>query len=143
MPFVRGRFYMNPAMGEALEEARARAEEGNAAHGSEEESTGHDSSKGQERDGHGRFRPGRHGEAPEPGPVHRMEIEHAEGGFVTRVHRAPQEGAHDAREAGDESGANRAMHCGNHSTHVFTNAHELAEFVREELSRHHKGSPSH
>lgn len=88
MPFIQGRYHMNPAAGQALEAAReaeaamlaleqATKEEGNAeGEKSGDESTSPDDAKG---------------------PVHRIEIEasevvpphsgRAERGFVARVHR--------------------------------------------------------
>lgn len=94
MPFIRGRYHINPVAGEALEAAR-EAEAAllaleQAAHASDE------------RDGDA-VSPG---SAPAKGPVHHIEIEAAEmvpahsgrasRGFVTRVHRTilPQPGGH-------------------------------------------------
>ncbi len=148
MPMIRGRYYMNPAMGEALEEARARAEEGNAPRGSEDEvaDDGH-APRGlhphqrdeHERDAHGKF--------VAPGPVHRVEIESAEGGFIARLHRHPPHGRYDgahhpdgeAHRDGNEAHDAHAMEMPSArpspEVHVFTHHHDLVNFLRDELEK--------
>ncbi len=144
MPMIRGRYYMNPAMGQALEEARARAEEGNAPRGSEEEiADGGEESRrrdARERDGRGRF--------AAPGPVRHVEIECAEGGYIARLHRHPPSADGDGRD-GDErepmasrrgsDGVSRHDAAGMPSppeVHVFSHHHDLVDFLREELGKH-------
>jgi hypothetical protein len=154
MPMIRGRYYMNPVMGEALEEARARAEEGNAPRGSEEEVAGEGEGShhtdGRERDAQGKF--------VAPGPIHHVEIECAEGGYVARVHRHPApSSAHadaggpeghphersslrqvdEARYSGDRHYASQSPARHAHpEVHVFANHNDLADFMREELGKH-------
>lgn len=154
MPMIRGRYYMNPVMGEALEEARARAGEGNAPRGSEEEVAGKGEGShpadGRERDAHGKFLA--------PGPIHHVEIECAEGGYVARVHRHPAaSSAHsevDGREGYPHERSAWRHHDEAHDAgdahypiqspvpharpevHVFANHNDLAEFMREELGKH-------
>ena len=99
MPFIRGRYHINPTMGEALEAAReaeaallaleqqARAQRGSGAD--------------PDSDGDGESDDGGESTAaagPGAGPVHRVEIEaaavvpshsgRAARGFVARVHRS-------------------------------------------------------
>ena len=152
MPMIRGRYYMNPVMGEALEEARARAEEGNAPRGSEEEVAGEGSrpADGRERDAHGKF--------VAPQPIHHVEIECAEGGYVARVHRHPAPSSMHADADGPEGYPHERSGLRHHDeahdardahypiqspvphprpeVHVFANHNDLAEFMREELGKH-------
>lgn len=141
MPFIRGRYHMNPTMGAALEAAR-EAEAALAAleqHAREQRADGNGSSDGS----------GDSADAPEEatpsaeagaGPVHRVEIEAAEvvpphagraaRGFVARVHRltTPNSGA-------AETGSVRTKAP---ETHVFSDHRELVNFLGGELG---KGQP--
>ena len=112
MPVINGRFYMNPAMGSALERARFAegqgGSDGNAGRGEDVA-----------RDGQGRFAPA--------GPVHHVQIEAGDGGFVARVHRSPGEA--DGGVPGQTGAAPQP------TSHVFTNHHDLVEFLRNELGR--------
>lgn len=139
MPMIRGRYHMNPAMGQALEEARARAEEGNAPRGSEEEiADGGEESRrrdARERDGRGRV--------AAPGPLHRVEIECAEGGYIARLHRHPPSANGDEREpiaprrGSDGVGWHDAAGMPSRpEIHVFSHHHDLVDFLREELGKH-------
>ena len=142
MPMIRGRYHMNPAMGQALEEARARAEEGNAPRGSEEEiADGSEESRrrdARERDGRGRF--------VAPGPVHHVEIECAEGGYIARLHRHSPSADGDGREAiashhapGEAGDHGAAGMLSRPEVHVFGHHHDLVDFLREELGKHRSG----
>jgi hypothetical protein len=132
MPMIRGRYYMNPVMGQALEEARAREAEGNAPRGSEEWAAGQNADG---RDARGRFQPMQNSGPAQDGPVHRMEIHCAEGGYAAHVFRHPPEHAVDA---GEPASAGRSFSSapGRPAIHVFTNHHDLAQFVEDELGKH-------
>ena len=131
MPFINGRYYINPVMGEALEAAR----EAEAALRALEDGP------------HQAFGSGI-GEADKAGPekkqdapIHRVEIEAAEmvpansgratRGFMARVHRQPAssvaEGHSGLRSPGSDAG--RA------ETHVFSNHRDLVSFLRDELAK--------
>jgi hypothetical protein len=163
MPMFGPRYHMNPAMGRALEEARAMHEE--PATPKDGEELKHESAPG--RDTHGRF--------TAPGPVHRVEIQRANGGFIASVHRNPGigpvtaagQGIHASEEFTSHGAlggvahdlAEDAMHGGNgaaqgtafgHVTggvpangglghpevHVFSSHHDLVNFLNTELGRH-------
>jgi hypothetical protein len=110
MPLINGRFYMNPAAGTALE--RARIAEGQ---GSGEENSGQVADG--PRDAQGRF--------AAAGPVHHVEIEAGDGGFVARVHRSPVEPANGSPSHGGVPPQP--------ATHVFADHNDLVEFLRNEL----------
>lgn len=113
MPMIHGRYYMNPAMGAAVERARAAEE------------APEDGANGQsQRDAHGRF--------VAPGAVHHVEIEVADGGYLARLHRHPQGGHESAPlpSPGDGGLPPRP------SSHVFTDHNDLVEFLRDELGKH-------
>lgn len=141
MPFVKGRYYMNRVLGEALEGAR-EAEAALAG------------LQAQEQDGNGGAASEKQGK--EKGPIQRLEIERAEmvpahsgrgeAGYVARVHRkgaAPQSAAEaDDGFASDESaqgqsGARRGGEPPQVETHVFNNHHDLVSFLRDELAKDH------
>jgi hypothetical protein len=132
MPFIRGRYHINPVLGEALEAAREA--EGALVALEQEEQSGKDASRGK-------------------APVHRVEIEAAElvpshsgrggRGYVARVHRSaasPQDGERDFAGAGGKtakSGLQGASPCGEGGsqmeTHVFANHGDLINFLHDEL----------
>jgi len=135
MPFINGRYYINPVMGEALEAAReaeaALAALENRAH----EDAGADSENAND--------PGK--KAKPDGPIHRVEIEAAEvvpahsgraaHGFVARVHRQSVNrvpGGHGAPSP-QGTGASRA------ETHVFGDHRDLVSFLRDELRKDELG----
>jgi hypothetical protein len=116
MPFIKGRYYLNPTMGAALEAAR----EAEAALLAQQGDTGDPSASNDDAGI----------PADSKGPIHHVEIEASEvvpahsgraaGGFVARVHRsAPQP---SARAATPE-------------THVFTDHRDLVNFLRDELAK--------
>ncbi|MFY9690148.1 MAG: hypothetical protein WA369_03630 [Candidatus Acidiferrales bacterium] len=144
MPFIRGRYHMNPTMGAALEAAReaeaallaleqhAREQRGNTG-GTDSDACG-ESGDGAESTTSG----------PEAGtgPVHRVEIEAAEvvpshsgraaRGFVARVHRA-------ATPANGNANAARGALTPPPETHVFSDHHDLANFLGAELAKGQRG----
>jgi hypothetical protein len=138
MPFVRGRYHINPTMGEALEAAReaeaallALEEQARAqrANGSDPNSGG----DGESDDGTESTEPAGEG----TGPVHRVEIEaaavvpshsgRAARGFVARVHRSevPQNGS---------SNATRGTLTSAPETHVFSDHRDLVNFLGDALA---------
>ncbi len=132
MPFIRGRYHINPVLGEALEAAR-EAESALMALEQEEQS-GKDASRGK-------------------APVHRVEIEAAElvpshsgrggRGYVARVHRSverPQDAEGDFAGAGGKTAKGiqgATSSCGEGGskpeTHVFANHGDLVNFLHDEL----------
>jgi hypothetical protein len=139
MPFIRGRYHINPTMGEALEAAReaeaallaleqqARAQRAN---GSDLDSDG----EGESDDGTESTPSAGAG----TGPVHHVEIEAAEvvpshsgraaRGFVARVHRSGTTGNGNA-------GATRGALTPPPETHVFSDHRDLVNFLGAELAK--------
>jgi hypothetical protein len=147
MPFIRGRYHINPIMGEALEAAR-EAEEALLAL-EHESRDGHDSTNDQ-ADGFASSYPADRaiGQAAS-GPIHRVEIEaaemvpshsgRAERGFVARVHRHLALDAHDA-PAGAASqvvphGSPHGSATPQPETHVFSDHRDLVNFLHDELAK--------
>ena len=159
MPFINGRYHMNPALGQALEDARSAAEELLASDDASRSSSDDDFAD-------------RAASSDEKGPIHRIEIESAEvvpghtgratHGFVARVHRkvsvgaqqvvppgrrqnrAPEAPVRGARESVEPGGS---VVSGNESwlgaadtpqlrpeTHVFADHRDLLDFLRSELA---------
>lgn len=135
MPMIRGRYYMNPVMGQALEEARVREAEGNAPRGSEDEPTQNTDG----RDAQGRFLPMQHSGPAQEGPVHHMDIHCAEGGYVAHVFRHPPGHAVDVSEPASAGWSSSSVpgnsSPGRPAVHIFTNHHDLAQFVEDELGK--------
>ncbi len=148
MPMVNGRFYMNPALGAGMEEARSQTGGGDLREGSGEIEFGNAPGVGT-------------GAGPQGanGPVHRVEIEAANGGFMARLLRhpagvqtadgfAPRGGAMALRADGngDDVPATRGggaavvtRQAGNGAPrgelHVFTHHQDLIDFLKRELTR--------
>lgn len=135
MPFIRGRYHINPIMGEALEAAREAA----TLALEHQSSDAHD-----QADGFASPHAGEHAtERASSAPVHRIEIEasemvpahsgRAERSFVARVHRHPTLDAN-----GDfASASHRASHSSlpaHSETQVFSNHRDLVNFLHDELS---------
>jgi hypothetical protein len=150
MPFIKGRYHVNPTMGEALEAAR-EAESALLAlqRGAQ---SGASSTSGARAD------PGDDANSSDDpnatvasGPIHRVEIEAAElvpshsgrasRGFVARVHRA-------SAPADDSSAAPSHATAGTDGwrsaspastppaeTHVFSDHRDLVSFLRDELAK--------
>ena len=128
MPYIRGRYYMNPVVGDALEAAReaeaalqALEHAAKVARGDtgEEDDAGAGSSNGNGSYANGSSASGGSGvnsnadayAKSAPGPIHRVEIEAAElvpahsgraqRGFVARIHRRANGNAANAPVPGD------------------------------------------
>lgn len=151
MPFIRGRYHINPIAGAALEAAREAEEALAAREGSDGGAGPHSKASA---DGQG-------AEQAAQGRIHRVEIEAAEvvpshsgrgqGGFVARIHRASDVAGPSGAPAGDygfaaspasaavRSSGVRAHGSGDAGepteTHVFTNHQDLADFLRDEFEK--------
>lgn len=140
MPMIRGRYHINPAMGQALEAAREaeaalRALQPGRGDGGSGESDG-----GGEADDD--FAPPRNAPsaraAQAKGPIHRVEIEAAElapahsgramRGFVARVHRGEAPASHGAPRGG---AAPQAGSRPSAETHVFAHHGDLVNFLHD------------
>ncbi|HWZ54158.1 MAG TPA: hypothetical protein VNV84_05350 [Candidatus Acidoferrales bacterium] len=123
MPFIRGRYHMNPVAGQALEAAR----QAEAAFQALE----HAAKRGQESDDPEDSR-GNGSPRGEAAPIHHVEIEAAElvpshsgraqRGFVARVHRKSPAGATPASNPAPE-------------THVFAHHNDLTDFLNDEFAK--------
>ena len=157
MPFIRGRYHINPVLGEAMEAAReteaALAALENAA--ARENDGGSDDFGGDEAGS----------KKAAKGPVHRVEIEAAElvpshtgraaRGYVARVHRQSA-GDVDETQGATEAGSDASYRGGGSEaisgrgkfgargrapaappaeTHVFADHRDLVSFLREELGK--------
>jgi len=137
MPFVRGRYYINRVLGEALEGAR-EAEAALAA--LQEEEKGSDLAESGNRKGNARE------------PIRRVEIETAQvvpahsgratRGYVARIHRQPPavldpaEGDEFAASRGSAGAVDRLTTEPQYvETHAFDNHHDLVSFLRDQLGR--------
>lgn len=138
MPFIRGRYHINPIAGQALEAAREAEEALAALHPDDHEDSGADGYE---------WEPGGSGKDAK-GPIHRVEIETASlvpahsgqagRGFVARIHRAaylPQV-AGDAGRGGSGPSSQSAITVPQKpETHVFANDGDLVDFLQRELAR--------
>jgi hypothetical protein len=154
MTFIRGRYHINPIMGEALEAAR-EAEAALLALEQEAQQSrqnGDYSSDDADDDFESDPSEGPLDRNGGKGPVHRVEIEAAEvvsahsgratRGYIARVHRGESAtGRRLGKWAGDHSsegidtarGAGRAG--GGPETHVFSNHRELTDYLHAELGK--------
>ncbi|MGC2416165.1 MAG: hypothetical protein WA434_00370 [Candidatus Acidiferrales bacterium] len=137
MPFIRGRYHINPTMGEALEAAR----EAEAALLALEQQARAQRASGSDSDGDGESDDGTESAAPAgpgTGPVHRVEIEaaavvpshsgRAARGFVARVHRS------GTAQSGTGS-ATRGALTSAPETHVFSDHRDLVNFLGDALAK--------
>ncbi len=150
MPFIRGRYHINPIAGEALEAARA-AEAALSELEEEADSALADSADSQS-DQSGEDDDEFSGKASQAGagPIHRVEIEAAElvpshsgraqRGFVAHVHREAA-GAPGMR-GGVASSSPRlpgeysaSAYAARPQTHVFAGHRDLISFLRDEFAK--------
>lgn len=127
MPFIRGRYHINPVLGQALEAARQ------AELDHEPQAGGDD-----ERDDYG----GSGSSGVSRGPIKRVEIEAAQlvpshsgrahKGFVTRIHRESIDGQAGVSLA---QGAAPGPQSEQAETRVFNNHLDLTDFLRNELGK--------
>ena len=157
MPFIRGRYHINPIAGQALEAARA-AEEALAeleqdAHGVLADSA--DSQAGADsEDDDGEF--GGASQGAGAGPIHRVEIEAAEmvpahsgraqRGFVAHVHRevGGVPAGSDALQRTQHAAPLQVRNPGEYplsayaprpETHVFADHRDLVSFLRDQFAK--------
>ena len=151
MPYIRGRYYMNPVVGDALEAAReaeaalqALEHAAKVARGD----TGDEDDSGDGSSGSGSASSSAGGNAnAAPGPIHRVEIEaterapshsgRAQRGFVARVHRRPGNDAYAPTGASSlvpnvttQQGATQPSP----ETHVFANHNDLTNFLGDQFA---------
>ena len=122
MPFIQGRYHINPVAGQALEAAR-QLEEALLEHLQEEPDKG--SAQGDPLSGSG--------QAEGQGPIHRVEIEafqavpshsgRAVKKFAAKVHRAAPANSSSTQPPQQSS------------THVFQDPNELVDFLQQEFSK--------
>jgi hypothetical protein len=150
MPFIRGRYHINPMAGEALEAARAAeaalSELEQDAHSSLADSA--DSQSGQGGEDDDEFGGGTSQDSA--GPIHRVEIEAAEmvpshsgraqRGFVAHVHREAAEAPN--MRAGFAPSSPRlpgeypsSAYAPRPQTHVFAGHRDLISFLRDEFAK--------
>ena len=146
MPFIRGRYHINPIMGEALEAAR----EAEAAMREHQAHSSSDDAEDQ-ADGFADLHSREHAnEQDAKGPIHRIEIEAAElvpshsgraaRGYVARIHRHPAGADYDAAAGArhfvsGSRGSNGAGHASPPETHVFCDHRDLVNFLHHELAQ--------
>ena len=133
MPFIKGRFHINPIAGQALEAAReAEAALLALEHAAQQERQRQGNDDGDGRDGYDANVSNSQASAPNDGPIDRVEIEASElvpshqgravRGYVARVHRQPVAQGQSASSAPPES-------------HVFADHRDLVSFLRDELAK--------
>lgn len=138
MPFIRGRYYINPIAGQALEGAREAEEALASLHPDGDEDSDAD---GYEWEPDGSAKDAK-------GPIHRVEIEtaslvpshsgQAARGFLARIHRTgylPQAAGDFGRGGAGPSSQNAITVAQKPETHVFSNDGDLVDFLGRELAR--------
>ncbi|HXQ24915.1 MAG TPA: hypothetical protein VN822_00765 [Candidatus Acidoferrales bacterium] len=141
MPFIRGRYHVNPIMGEALEAAREAeaaflAQQHQASDNGSASATDYANPTGDASN------------APDvKSPIHRVDIEAAETlpnhsgratrGFIARVHRAAVTVPVGAQHAAPGADAwQRSSHPSPPpETHVFSDHRDLVNLLRDELAK--------
>jgi hypothetical protein len=138
MPFIRGRYYINPIAGEALEAAREVEEALSALQHSDQDEPEADNYE---------WGPASH-QQDMKGPIHHVEIEtaslvpahsgEAARGFVARVHRATHTPAQNSvPEPGRSFSSSQSSKpvLRKPETHVFANDGDLIDFLKRELAK--------
>ncbi|MGH9736012.1 MAG: hypothetical protein ACRD8A_15650 [Candidatus Acidiferrales bacterium] len=152
MPFIRGRYYINPTYGAALEAAREAEDALSSAEQSGREGKSATTISGANSGD------SKHGAQ---GPIHRVEIEttevvpshsgRAQRGFVARVHRASVTSGAAAKSGADQDFIDSLTSGGAQSpsvatqgrrvvtqapeTHVFADPRDLADFLQGEFEK--------
>lgn len=129
MPFINGRYHVNPIMGAALEAAR-EAEAAMLASQDHAQRNGDAADNADSTDADATNAPAA------TAPVHRVEIEASEilpphsgratSGFIARIHRSQPQGS---------AGSFAAQMPTKPETHVFSNHGDLIDFLHDELSK--------
>lgn len=143
MPFINGRYYLNPVMGEALEAAREAEAALAALENRARQDPGEPGNEANEDFGGVPGSPSGAASGMGDGPIHRVEIETAElvpassgraaRGYVARVHRQNASGS--VRPATSSSDRRTAKIPGGAETHVFADHRDLVSFLRDELAK--------
>jgi hypothetical protein len=135
MPFINGRYHVNPIMGEALEAAR----EAEAALAALQQQASRDSSGNAPNgdDGPDADDPSSSDSTANAGPIHHVEIEATElipnhsgratRGFVALVHRASSAGAGNSPQSA-------GRYAPPPETHVFADHRDLVNFLHDALA---------
>jgi len=150
MPFIKGRYHVNPTMGEALEAAREAEAAMRALQRGGQPGASNTSADGVDSDDDANSNDDPNA-AASSGPIHRVEIEAAElvpshsgrasRGFVARVHRAhAQADNSSAAPSYATAGADGWRSASPASTppaetHVFSDHRDLVGFLRDELAK--------
>lgn len=143
MPFIRGRYHINPIMGEALEAAR----EAEAALLALEQRAQNDRQQADQDADDASDDSSDSGDLPSGSrPIHRVEIEAAElvpshsgraaRGFVARIHRQALPSSDSANPDSDggfplRPSTDAPASC---DTHVFASHNDLIDFLRNQLA---------
>jgi hypothetical protein len=151
MPYIRGRYHINPVAGQALEAAReAEAALQALEHaGKSGREDGDDGSDGGGTNDGGEDSAGNGSGAGRsvPGPIHRVEIESAElvpshsgraqKGFVARVHRHVQSGSKSGTAFAGRIQSTTPEYAPQSTaeTHVFTDHRDLTNFLSGEFAK--------
>lgn len=142
MPFIRGRYHINPIAGKALEAAR-EAESALEALGQEARGGAFDQGDGFAYENDGDAKPAQDAK----GPIHRVEIEAAElvpshsgraaRGFVARVHRHAGAPSGIQRSHSAQGATQSALHSppARSETHVFSDHRDLLNFLKDEFAQ--------
>jgi hypothetical protein len=159
MPYIRGRYYMNPVVGDALEAAReaeaalqalehaakvARGETGEE----DDSSAGSSSASGRSSaSGSGANSSSDAYAKSASGPIHRVEIEatelvpahsgRAQRGFVARIHRRANGNVANASASANASPSSSMPQASMHSapeSHVFSNHNDLTNFLHDQFA---------
>jgi hypothetical protein len=153
MPYIRGRYYMNPVVGDALEAAReaeaalqalehaakvARGETGEEDDAGASSSSASGSGANSSSDAYAKSA---------SGPIHRVEIEatelvpahsgRAQRGFVARIHRRANGNAANAPASANASPSFSMPQASMHSapeSHVFSNHNDLTNFLHDQFA---------
>ena len=130
MPFINGRYHVNPTMGAALEAAR----EAEAALLTLQDQAHRDSAS----DSTDTYAPDTSNAAAKA-PIHRVEIEASEllpsgsgratSGFIARIHRSQPQSSANGSSSPSPAPATKP------ETHVFSNHADLLDFLHNELSK--------
>jgi hypothetical protein len=136
MPFINGRYHVNPIMGQALEAAREAEAALLALQQQASRDSGDSSASASDDDGDDPEDESSADAAADAGPIHHVEIEATElipsrsgratRGFVAHVHRAPAPAEYSSRSASRIAPP---------ETHVFSDHGDLLNFLRDALAK--------
>jgi hypothetical protein len=137
MPFINGRYHVNPIMGQALEAAREAEAALLALQQQASRDSGDSSANVSGDDGDDQEDPSSADAAADAGPIHHVEIEATElvpsgsgrttRGFVAHVHRAAPPAEYSSLSAGHVAPPPE--------THVFSDHGDLVNFLRDALAK--------